>query len=424
MNAVNISVLSKLTGVVITALISVACFAQKQIASDSNSSSVQSGRRMALVIGNSAYKNAPPLANSLNDARDMCGALKKLGFETHCYENLATKRAMKDAIANFYKPTTDVRVALFFYAGHGIQLKGENYLIPTSARIENQADVEDESISISYFMTMVDGVKNLLNIVVLDACRNTPFTRGWRSASPGGLAPVDPPEGSVLLYATSPGKVASDGDGRNGLFTKHLIEHINRPGLTIESMVKQVSRGVKEESERKGFSQSPWWNSSFTGNFCFAGCEDPQQARYQQLEFEKRELEERIRQSNLENEAWRKEQEIQLRTTREALETRVRELESKSANATQRSDQGKPTNPELDASKKQLDDLSKARAQQVSTQNNELAAMAKQMAELEKQRLDMKNKLEEESRQRKLLESQAGSTPIPRKSTVAIPPAL
>ena len=424
MNAFCVSNLAKLLGLVALTMMSTACLAQSNLVPETNSAQGKSDKKIALVIGNSTYKNAPALSNAVNDARDMCGALKKLGFETHCYENLATKRAMKDAIANFYKPASNAGVTLFFYAGHGVQLNGENYLIPTSARIENQADVEDESISVAYFLTMADGVKNLLNIVVLDACRNTPFTRGWRSVSQGGLAPVDPPEGSVLLYATAPGKVASDGDGRNGLFTKHLIEHISKPGLTIESMVKQVSRGVKEESERKGFSQSPWWNSSFTGNFCFAGCGDPQQARYQQLENEKLELEKKIRQSNLDNEFIKKEQENQLRITRERLEARVRELESNPEKTSQLSKQDKLTNTELEISRKQLDEMNAAQAKQASAHNNELALMTKKMAELEKQKAEAQKKLEEESRRLKLFESQAGPSPQFRKATVVVPPAL
>ncbi|MDK9723254.1 MAG: caspase domain-containing protein [Sterolibacteriaceae bacterium MAG5] len=229
-------------------------------------------RRVALVIGNAAYPGAP-LANPANDARDMAAALRKLGFEVIEKTN-AGQKEMNRAIAQFGEKLRADTVALFFYAGHGMQIKGKNYLIPIDAQIASEASARVETVD-------VDGVLDQLavsplNIVILDACRNNPFERRFRSAG-GGLAQMDAPKGSLIAYATAPGKVASDGSGRNGLYTQEILKHIQTPGLPLEAVFKRVRNGVMAGS---GDAQTPWESSSLTGDFYFvagsAGTPPPQ----------------------------------------------------------------------------------------------------------------------------------------------------
>lgn len=236
--------------------------------------------RVALVIGNAKYAHIPALDNSVNDARDMCNTLRSLSFEVICHEDVKSKREMKLAIARYAEKLREGSVGVFYYAGHGLQVEGINYMVPTGAYLQVQADVEDESISLHYLMDQLSGAKNVFNVVVLDACRNNPLST-WRGARTGGLAPLDAPSGTMVLFATAPGKVAFDGGkARNGMFTAHLLKAMTQPGLTVEEMSKRVIAGVQEESKRDfGVEQVPWVNSSYTGKFCFAGCEDPQRAK-------------------------------------------------------------------------------------------------------------------------------------------------
>lgn len=230
------------------------------------------GHRYALVIGNSAYKNAPALPNPVNDAKDICAALNKLRFQTDCRTDLGSRRAMRDAISDFTQKIKSDDVALFFFAGHGLELDGENYLVPTDSEIRNRSYIEDETLRVSFVFDELKTAGARLSIVILDACRNNPFGK-VRSAGGSGLAsPLSTPAGSILIFPTSPGKVSHDGFGRNGLFTQHVLQHIQKAGLTIEDMFKQVITGVRADSQKFGIEQIPWINSSFTGEFCFVGC--------------------------------------------------------------------------------------------------------------------------------------------------------
>ncbi|WP_319239921.1 caspase domain-containing protein [uncultured Propionivibrio sp.] len=218
-------------------------------------------KRIALVIGNSAYKDAP-LKNPANDARDVAAALRKLGFEVIEKTNVAQKE-MNRAIVQFGEKLRGDSVALFYYAGHGVQVRGKNYLIPVDAQIQSEASVRVEAVD-------VDGVLDQLtisplNIVILDACRNNPFERRFRSVG-GGLAQMDAPKGSLIAYATAPGKTAADGDNRNGLYTQELLKHIQTPGLPLETVFKRVRIAVMAAS---GDAQTPWETSSLTGDFFF-----------------------------------------------------------------------------------------------------------------------------------------------------------
>jgi hypothetical protein len=162
-------------------------------------------------------------------------------------------------------------VGLFFYAGHAMQINGVNYLIPVDAVIKGEADVEFETLNVNYLLQTMDMAENQMNIIIMDACRNNPYARGFRGVLDRGLAPMDSPTGSIIAFATAPGKTAADGSGRNGTFTKHLLEYIHRPELTIEQMFKQVRVAVIDET---GGSQTPWETSSLQSDFCFAGCPD------------------------------------------------------------------------------------------------------------------------------------------------------
>lgn len=232
-------------------------------------------RRVALVIGNSTYKDAP-LKNPVNDARDMAAALRKLGFEVIEKTNL-TQKEMNRAIVQFGEKLRIDTTALFFYAGHGMQVKGKNYLIPVDAQIQSEASVRAETVD-------VDGVLDQLtvsplNIVILDACRNNPFERRFRSMG-GGLAQMDAPKGSLIAYATAPGKTAADGESRNGLYTQELLKHIQTPGLPLEAVFKRVRIGVMAAS---GETQMPWETSSLTGEFFFRSAASGTPATAQQV---------------------------------------------------------------------------------------------------------------------------------------------
>jgi uncharacterized caspase-like protein len=221
-------------------------------------------RRLALVIGNSAYI-AAPLRNPVNDATDFAAALIDSGFEVTRLEN-ANLREMRSALRDFGdRLKKQGGVGLFYFAGHGMQVKGRNYLVPVAAQIEREDEVEFESLDANLVLEKLDSAGNRFNIVVLDACRNNPFARSFRSSTQG-LAQMDAPSGAVVAFATSPGSVASDGGGRNGLYSQHLIDSIRRPGLKIEEVFKQVRAAVRRDSSGK---QTPWESTSLEGDFYF-----------------------------------------------------------------------------------------------------------------------------------------------------------
>ena len=221
-------------------------------------------RRLALVIGNGAYENAP-LKNPVNDANDMASILKELGFDVILKTN-ANKRAMLNAIDQFGKRLMDAGDGLFFFAGHGIQIDGINYLIPTGAYVTNETDVEIEGVDVRRILGRMETAANDVNIILLDACRDNPFKRSFRSSS-RGLARIDAPKGTFIIYATAPGHVAADGEDRNSPFTKHLLRNIIEPDIPIEKVMKKVRKGVLNETKDR---QIPWQTSSLIGDFYFA----------------------------------------------------------------------------------------------------------------------------------------------------------
>jgi len=230
------------------------------------------GHRYALVIGNAKYKNAPALANPVNDATDICAALKKLRFQTDCRTDLPTRRAMRDAVSDFTQKVKSDDVALFFFAGHGLEFEGENFLVPTDSEIRNKSYIEDETLRVSFVFDELRNASARLSIIILDACRNNPFSKVRAAAGTGLAIPTTMPAGSILIFPTSPGKVSHDGFGRNGLFTEHVLHYIQTPGISIEEMFKHVISGVRADSKKFGVEQIPWMNLSFTGEFCFVGC--------------------------------------------------------------------------------------------------------------------------------------------------------
>ncbi|MCW5784333.1 MAG: caspase family protein [Nitrospirales bacterium] len=225
----------------------------------------EAGKRTALVIGNSEYQIGR-LRNPANDAQDMAEALMKLRFDVTLELN-ADLENMEHAISEFGRHLYQGGVGLFYYAGHGVQVGGENYLIPVNAAIESESDVRYKAVNIGQVLGKMGEARNGFNIVILDACRDNPFAKEIRSSS-RGLAVVNSSfvKGTLIAYATSPGKVASDGDDRNGLYTQHLLQHISSPGLPVEQVFKLVLQGVERDTNGK---QSPWTSSSFSGNFFF-----------------------------------------------------------------------------------------------------------------------------------------------------------
>lgn len=223
-------------------------------------------KRLALIIGNADYPGSNKLSNPVNDATDMAAALKKLGFDVIQYTNL-TNRGMREAINTFGEKLRDYEVGLFYYAGHGVQSKGRNFLVPLDAKPESDNEIEYDCLEADRILTKMEDARTRTNIVVLDACRDTPFERKWnRGGGDNGLATMDAPIGSVIAYATSPGKTAADGNGRNGLYTAALLKALQTPNQTIIQLFQQVRAEVIKQSNRK---QVPWESTSLTGDFYF-----------------------------------------------------------------------------------------------------------------------------------------------------------
>ncbi|MDS4057135.1 MAG: caspase family protein [Candidatus Contendobacter sp.] len=219
--------------------------------------------RTALVIGNGAYADAP-LRNPVNDARDMAAKLRELGFQV--IERLdADRQTLRLALREFEQQLRQRRgVGLFYYAGHGVQIKGQNYLIPVGVDIRQEFEIPDEGVDADAVLRAMESAGNGLNIVILDACRNNPFARSLGSR---GLARMDGPVGTFIAYATAPGAISLDGSsGRNSPYTRSLLAAMSTPGLGLEQIFKQVLVAVEQET---GGGQVPWVASSLRGDFYF-----------------------------------------------------------------------------------------------------------------------------------------------------------
>jgi hypothetical protein len=222
--------------------------------------------RIALVIGNAEYKSAP-LRNPVNDARAIARALKEAGFEVDLKENIS-QQGFIAALRSFAARLKDTGgTGLFYYAGHGMQVKGANYLIPVDAGIESEDEIRYMAVDANQVLDKMEQAGNRLNIVILDACRDNPFSRSFRSKQ-SGLAQMDAPSGMLIAFATSPGAVAYDGEGANGVYTKHLLRNLSLPGLPVELVLKRVREGVSKDTDNR---QIPWESSSLLGDFYFVG---------------------------------------------------------------------------------------------------------------------------------------------------------
>lgn len=252
------------------------------------------GRRIALVIGNSDYKYTGALSNPANDARLMAETLKSVGFELYGGKpqiNLS-RDDMLTAIEGFGDRIGSGDTALFYYAGHGMQVKGENYLIPVNANIKNEAEVRFKSVESGLLFAKLEGAKNGVNIVILDACRNNPFGRSFRSGN-NGLAQVTAPSGTIVAFSTAPNQVAEDGSGGNSTYTRELARFIKAPGLRIEDVFKRVRVSVEGST---GGNQQPWENTSLKGDFSFVeGGADLHERRAMDAEKRARQAEEKAR---------------------------------------------------------------------------------------------------------------------------------
>jgi uncharacterized caspase-like protein len=224
------------------------------------------GRRLALVIGNGVYREAPKLANPVNDARAMAAALERVGFRVTLLTD-GSHRRMEEAIDTFGLALRPEDVGLFYYSGHGVQVRGENYLIPVDANPKAATVLKFEALNAARVLGMMEAAGNRLNLVILDACRNNPF-KGFTKGLDPGLARMDAPSGSLLAYATAPGQVAEDGAGRNSPYTAALLRHLPTRGLKVEDVFKRVRTDV-ERATRK--AQTPWEATSLKGDFYFAG---------------------------------------------------------------------------------------------------------------------------------------------------------
>lgn len=226
--------------------------------------------RIALIIGNSNYRHGV-LENAKNDAEDFAKSLLGLGFKK---ENIIlgidlNKKHTRHMLRQFSNQLNkSASVGVFFYAGHGAQYQNEDYIIPINAEINTEDEINDEAIRVEDILEkMEEQGTDRLNIVILDACRNNPFPRNFKRSLGGtGLAGVEAPVGSLIAYATGKGMVASDGDGRNGLFTKHLLFNMRKPGLSLAEIFSRTRTGVMRESNNK---QRPWEQTATTGNFFF-----------------------------------------------------------------------------------------------------------------------------------------------------------
>ncbi len=239
--------------------------------------------RVALVVGNSKYVNANPVPNAVNDARVMARVLREIGFAVADGFDL-DRDGMERRIREFLRKSEGARVALFFYAGHGLQVDGRNYLIPVNTKLESASDLGFETVGLDNVLENLDGASRT-NIIILDACRNNPFARAYASRLGAtravtvlsGLAGYSNlGTGTLIAFSTAPGSVALDGNGANSPFTAALARHVRTPGLEVRQMLTRVRAEVAAETHGK---QIPWDNSSLLGEVYLAGVGKPEQQR-------------------------------------------------------------------------------------------------------------------------------------------------
>jgi uncharacterized caspase-like protein len=235
--------------------------------------------RVALVIGNAKYRNLPPLGNPANDASSVGGKIRELGFETSISTDL-DKQQMEQALAAFARRVASTRaVALFYFAGHGLQVAWRNYLLPIDARIDSAQDVAGQAVDLVALIDALRKARNAMNVLILDACRDNPFAVDGSTGK--GLSQMDAPVGTFLAYATSPGRTASDGSRKHGLYTEHLLTEIAKPEAKIEDVFKRVRLGVRRESRGE---QIPWESTSLEDDFYFVPSANVRKASKEELD--------------------------------------------------------------------------------------------------------------------------------------------
>lgn len=374
------------------------------LAADGNNNTQQADRandelhKIALVIGNSSYVNASILPNASNDAADMCAMLKKLNFDVICKLNIPSKRDFKDAIYEFTGNINEKSVVFFYFAGHGLQIDGINYLIPTRAALKTKSDIDDESIQINYLMSELEARQAALNIFILDACRNNPFINPIRGYVPAvGLASqLYAPKNSIIAMSTGPGKLSLDGTGRNGIFTKNILKFMTVPKQSIEDMLKAASGGTRSEAMSLGRQQDPQITSSYTEKYCLTGCFDQQsvkkdgdpseQLKARQLELERLQtsiVQTKEKQAELEkqkNELLRKQGEInEIKMNLEKSEAQQEVLSKKKVELENKQKQLDEVNADIHSYEFKMNELEASKKALLSKQN-ELNAMRERLS--------------------------------------------
>lgn len=222
--------------------------------------------RLALVIGCSEYNHGNTLPNPVNDANSIEQKLKTLDFDVIIVKNPSQKE-LKSSIDNFGTKLMNYDNGLFYFSGHGVQVKGLNYLVPVDANIQSEIMVEYDCVEAGRVLAYMEASKSQINIVILDACRDNPFERSWgRGIGQRGLTTMSAPSGSLIAYSTAPGKTASDGDGSNGLYTHSLLKHIGSKKVTVTTMFQKVRHDVMDKSNKE---QIPWEATSLTADYFF-----------------------------------------------------------------------------------------------------------------------------------------------------------
>jgi uncharacterized caspase-like protein len=230
--------------------------------------------RAALVVGNGSYASAP-LKNPLADAEGVAKELEDLGFQVTLVRNAGWK-GMQEGVREFTRRAENAKVRVVYYAGHGAQIKGRNYMVPVDVDIHDEDDLTRKSVDLGEVVDRLGRQQQAVNVVIVDACRNNPATNvalaadgrqlKSRGAGAPGLARMPAPAGTLIAYSTAPGQVADDKlGGKNSLYTKHLLSHIDTPGITLEQMFKRVRLGVLQESANK---QQPWEENSLSVDYC------------------------------------------------------------------------------------------------------------------------------------------------------------
>ncbi|MDM8558915.1 caspase family protein [Candidatus Parabeggiatoa sp. HSG14] len=275
--------------------------------------------RLALVIGNGDYLHESSLDNPVNDATDIAAVLKNLGFQVILKRN-TKRRAMIRAVQYFGEQLPRHDVGLFYYSGHGLQARGENFLVPVDAEIKSKADIEFESVPANRILRQMEEANNGVNIVILDACRDNPFTTNQKGVRKG-LAEMNSPTGSLIAFATAPNTSAWGGESgeRNSIYTKHFLKALqNQAHLSITDLFTQVRKNVIQETKNET-KQVPWESVSLTDRFCFGSCGSKEQRKLEQqrAELEQQRVELEQQRIQLERENVRQKEEARLKAEQE-----------------------------------------------------------------------------------------------------------